>query len=435
MRTMFKLNTIVCLVVLTLALSAPAWAKPVVLKIADGSRWRGETGDLVSLVINERGREVEFSGVLEKAESRYVIVEGDLGKKVILLSDIVSISAGGAKPAEQADNDAGAKPGGDKIGATKRVRPKNDQKVDADYDGPGVFVLPLKGQVGTYVRHEEIEAIGKEADKYGRGQIIILLLETPGGLVTEMEQIHHTLVDLKKRHRVIAWIKEAISAGCATALHCDEIYFMTEGSAGAMTAFAGQTSWQGEELARWLRYAGDWAEEGGRSRYIAEAMIHKPEEVSYDKDPETGEVTWYDDTSGEFVLSDKTKNLVFTASTAAHSGFADGIADTEEELAALLNHPRWHEKSDYGRKIAKDWQDTVARAEREIPKLYARLNYEGTGSGDDRVILGKQIKMWEEMKSWWRRCPNVCRMNGMPPLEAIDRQIQELRRQLQRMNR
>ena len=121
----------------------------------------------------------------------------------------------------------------------KTTRPKRGSRravETGDANQPGVFVLPLKNTVGTYIRHEEMEAIAEEADKYGPGQIIVLILDTPGGSVTETEKIHEVLMKIKKRHRLVAWIKEAISAGCAIALHCDEIYFMKEGSAGAMTA-------------------------------------------------------------------------------------------------------------------------------------------------------------------------------------------------------
>ncbi|MEY4821169.1 MAG: hypothetical protein RLY72_821, partial [Planctomycetota bacterium] len=79
-----------------------------------------------------------------------------------------------------------------------------------------IFIMPWEGTVGEGARHDEIEAIGKEADKIGPHQIIILEVISPGGLVTEGDEIDATLMDLKKRHRVIAWIKEAISAAAFT---------------------------------------------------------------------------------------------------------------------------------------------------------------------------------------------------------------------------
>jgi membrane-bound ClpP family serine protease len=312
-----------------------------------------------------------------------------------------------------------------------------DQVKPRNRNTPGVFVLPLNGTVGVEFRHEEMERIAEEADKYGSGQIIVLLIDSGGGLVTEMEQIHSTLTEIKKRHRLVAWVRQAISAACATAVHCHEIYFMKNGTAGAMTAYNGGTgeAWSGPELERWMQHAGDWMESGGRSRYIAEAMIHAPNMLSYDKDSVTGEVTFYNDLSGEIVLSRSGENLVFTASNALDSGFSDGTASNEEALAELLDLPEWYETSDYGRKIAKQWQDTVESAERELPLLMKRLEYAGTGSGNPVEILGTRIRIYEKFMRWHERCPNCTMIAGLPPKDQLKREIVEMRRDLAKLKK
>jgi ClpP class serine protease len=289
--------------------------------------------------------------------------------------------------------------------------------------------------VGLEFRHEEMEKIAEEADKHGPGQIIVLLIESGGGAVTEMEQIHETLLEIKKRHRLVAWIQEAISAACATAIHCDEIYFMTEGTAGSMTAFAGGQSWQGAQLQKWLNTAGEWMELGGRSPYIGEAMIDDDKLLSYDKDGKTGKVTWYNDLSGEFILSRMDENLTFNSSNALHCGFADGIADTEPQLAKLLDLPKWYEVSDYGREIHEDWMSTVKRAQEDLPRLADELQYKNQSSGDPVKILGTQINIMKQIVQWWDRAPNVCEMSGIPPKEFLERQIAEMRRELARMKK
>jgi ATP-dependent protease ClpP protease subunit len=290
--------------------------------------------------------------------------------------------------------------------------------------------------VGVEIRHQEMELVAEEADKFGPGQIIILMLDSPGGAVVEMEKIHETLADIKKRHRLVGWVRQAISGGCATVMHCDEIYFMTEGTAGAMTAFNPATgqAWTGEEMEEWMRRAGDWMEQGGRSRYIAEAMIHAPALLSYDKDPVTGKVTFYNDLSGRVILSDAEHNLVFNASNALDCGFSDGTADTEEQLAKLLDLPAWNEKTDFARKVANDWSDLVERARNECRRLNARLSYLGTGSGDPVVIIGKRIQIYEDMIKWQDRAPNAV-MGMVPPKEQLEREIKELRKQLSDMRK
>lgn len=424
---MHMMRTVGLCWMLTLVMTAVAAASSIEIRLQDGTRWRGETTDVVELTVRERGSERNYTGRILEVHDLYVVVEVEMAtgssKRPLMRNDILAINTVGSKEEEDsADADS-------RRGSRGSARTVDEAKPNPN--APAIFVLPLKGTVGTYVRHEEIAAVGKMADKYGPGQIIILQLNTPGGLVTEMEQISATLLELKRRHRVIAWIREAISAGCATALHCDEIYFMTEGSAGAMTAFAGDSAWKGEELRKWLETAGRWAEAGGRSPYIAHAMIHHPRMLSYDKDPETGEVTFYPNLSGQFVLSDENDNLVFTSSQAVHSGFAQGIADTEEELAKLLDLDEWYETSQESRRMAREWQRLVETAEIEIPRLAARLDYEGTGTGDDIIVMNKQIQNLRELINWWRRCPNVCTMMGVPPVKQLERAIEELRRAVQ----
>jgi hypothetical protein len=203
-----------------------------------------------------------------------------------------------------------------------------------------------------------------------------------------------------------------------------------------MTAFNSATgqAWKDEELEEWMRRAGDWMEQGGRSRYIAEAMIHAPRLLSYDKDPDTGEVTFRPDLSGEVVLSKADQNLVFNASLALDCGFSDGTADTEEELAQLMDLPAWNEKTDYGRVISEKWVDTVETAQSECRRLNARLNYLGTGSGNPIEIIGKRIQIFEEMIKWQERAPNAVR--GMvPSKEYLEREIKNLRKQLSDMKK
>lgn len=377
-----------------------------------------------------------FVGDIVETTENYVRVKvttGALVKELVFwMNEVASIE----RDIKTETRDSGQPSGPTPVGVTnvETIRGTRGSTIDASKHG--VIVLPLSGMVGIEFRHQEIEAVGKEADRIkeltGISPIIVLDIESGGGLVIEMEKIHQTLVEIRKRHRVVAWIREAISAACATALHCHEIYFRTEGNAGAMTMFAGTRAVQGEELERWLRTAGDWAEYGGRSRYIAEAMIHEPKLLSYDKDPVTGEVTWYNDLSGEFVLSRAGENLSFTVSTALHSGFADGRADTEEELAKLLDLPAWHEVSDFGRRIHKEWNATIERARVEIPRLFGEYQIiQGSSVASNAQKIRQAITLVEELIRWWDRCPNVCEYEfGIPPKDVLERQLRELKKQL-----
>jgi len=418
---------------LALLISSTALAgSSVELRLQDGSKWRGETGTTIQITFMQQSVEVTMEGNLLQVASLYIQVNGTLAgkrvKKTIFKSDIITIKTideGGAiEPETESDT-------------PKKRGPSNSDDTnnsDKDDDSPGVFVLPLEGTVGTFLRHEEIVEIGKHADEFGPGQIIVLKISSNGGLVVESEEIVDTIFELRKRHRVVAWIHKALSAGCSTAMCCEEVYFMTEGVAGSVTTISGGSAIQGDEQELHIQSMVDLALRAGYSEHIARSMKASRFLCSYDKDPETGEVTFYDDLSGEFLLSDENSNLCFNSSNAFHCGFADGIADTEEELAELLQLPKWREIDDYGQRIHDEWSKLVERCEDEVPKLLARLSYKNA-SGSAQQRIGTTISIYKQLIRWHDRCLWPCRLMGVPEPEILEREIEELRKQLADMKR
>jgi hypothetical protein len=413
------------------ASASPFGGQEIVLR--NGQTWRGSIGQEVEITFTENGVSQTLAGTLKKIEKLYLTLSttivGQPADKVIFRSDVTAMKTTGEGVATDREPKQ-------RSGAASAPSAPGTAAVKGE-DGllkspkPGVFVLPLEGTVGIGLRHEEMDEIAKEADKYGPGQIIVFIVDSPGGLVVEGDMIHDSLKEIKKRHRLVAWIREAISGAAFTALHCDEIYFMRVGSLGAITMFAGQTAASGNELQDWLRKCTEVAELGGRDGAAVRAMIHAPLLSSYDKDPVTGKVTFYDSLQGQYVLSDAKDNLVFNASNALDCGFSDGTADTTAELAKLLQLPEWYEISDKGRKLHKDWQDAVKGCQKEVPKIIARMDFKNMSSGDSEAVLGTRISLLKELRSWWDRCENVMKYElGVPPKEQLDRFIKDIQKQI-----
>ncbi len=409
------------------------------VRFPSGQTWRGSLGDTVEVAFVEAGVPQTIVGTLLRADRRLVQVEGEIAGRVavktILVGDVRSmVSIGAASPSPAPS--PGDRPRTPATGGGGPAAAPAAPSPSANSEWPGVFYLPLSGTLGIGMRHDEIEAIGREADKFGPGQIIVLHIDSPGGLVIEGDKVSDTINRIKKNHRVVAWIKEAISGGAFTALHCDENYYMSYGALGAITMFAGQTAASGPQLQAWLERCGEVAEAGGRNRWVVQAMIHAPLMVSYDRDEETGKITYYNTMEGKYVLSDEVNNLTLNATNALHSGYSQGTADSVEELAALMQLPEWKEAADgVGRRIHDDWQRTVKQAQSEVPKLIQRLNYQGSGSGDPSVVLGSQIRILEELIRWYDRCYPVVvyEMNLPQDPEPLRRQLVELRRQMAQM--
>jgi hypothetical protein len=435
-KRIIPFRVILALLSATIAWQSPAFADTHEFRFGNGSSWRGKDGDVVKVVFAENGIEQSIDGQVVMVDGssphRIVLVKGEIAgvfaTKSIFETDIISMATTGS-----GDADVSA----DKPPLRRPTRPATISDPSSEASGatesgsdkPGVFLLPWEGTVGIMARHDEIEEIAAEADKYGPGQIIVLEINSPGGLVMEGDKIHETLMEVKKRHRIIAWIKKAISAGAFTALHCDEIYFMKVGAMGSAVMFAGQTSISGPQLDAWVKDFGDVAEAGGRSRIPAECMVTRTKMASYDKDPETGKVTWYPDMRGEYDISDDTQVLTINAEQAMDSQFIDGIADTEEELAVLLDLPEWHEINDEGRRIHKRWTDNVEACKREVPRIMRDLQIKPED---------QQLVLLEKLLRWYDRCEPVMLYEFNGPgggKDELRRSIERLRRQKARQGR
>jgi hypothetical protein len=408
-----------------LAIGASVMAQSVIVRLPSGKTFRGELNDAVTVTYDNRGIETVFTGALIRDGDLYIVVRGmtatgDVQEKMLFKSELIAVVSASLEDAAEIP---------EAVQDTDATESEDESGTVASENTRGVFVLPLSGMVGTKFRAAEIDTIIEQADAIGPGQTIILLIDSGGGVVTEWELIYESIMSAKGRHRFIAWIKKAISAAAATAIVCEEIYFQTGGVLGAITMHSGGNPVPDQILYKWIEKLQEVVEEGSRSPLLVGPMTMNRFQLSYDKDSETGEVTFYPDMRGEFDLSNQNENLVFNLTNAIHSGFADGKADTVEELAVLLDMDVWHEFGT-GREVAEDWVTLCDKAAHDIPLLWQRRGYKNAGSGQ-AARLGTMININKELIRWWDRCPNVCRYEGgIPPKEYLLQEIEQWKRAL-----
>jgi membrane-bound ClpP family serine protease len=449
-----------------LAVPAPAGAAPQgsgqqQVKFASGTWW-GSPGDRVELSYKDQlsTRTITAKVVTIDVAKGIITIEADFDGKTltrpVFLSNVTAMkTVGAASSAKGAPAPAPAKgaapaPGTPAAPADPKAAPsspsqrKPSGKTDAegyplDEQGyriapkRGVFVLPWAGGVGQTARNEEIDAIAKEADKWGPDQIIVLEVDSPGGLVLEILEISKTLAEVRKRHRVVAWVKKAISAAAVTSMHCDEIYFRTVGSLGAAMMIAGRDSVYGEALDGFRDKIGPVVEEAGRPRAIFEAMVLAKAVLTYTKDPVTGKVEFHDRITGlpgEVVLSDDKDNLTFTASQALDCGFSGGTADSNEELAKLLDLPEWYEISDYGRRKADAWTKLFNECEKDVAYQLERTKIQRAGGELEQLQV--QAESLRAIIKWSKRCKECTFSYDIEAikknLEQVEKRIGEIRK-------
>lgn len=333
---------------------------------------------------------------------------------------------------------APAKPGAPAAGSDGKVDSRGFRLDDRGFrvsPKPGVFVLPWKGGVGQTANAKEIIEIGAEADKWGPGQVIVLDIDSPGGRVTEIFKIIDAIAKVRERHRMVVWVREAISAAAITSMQCDEIYFRKVGALGAAMVINGADSAPPEIVERFRTDVAPVIERNGRPRAVFEAMVLANAVLTYTKDPVTGKVTWHDKVTGlpgEVVLSDEKDNLTFNASNALDSGFSKGTADSEQELAVLLGLQEWHEISDAGRKASAKLVRDYEACEKEMQLLNQSMGVQRSSQVDQ---LKAQIKFVETGLSWAKRCPPCAAnvfgaMDASDVVERLSKELKELKRQL-----
>ncbi|MBC8203250.1 MAG: hypothetical protein H8E91_05420 [Planctomycetes bacterium] len=412
------------------------FAEPVTLTLTDGTVWQGETGNPISLVVKKGRKKTTVEGTLTRNAGQFIVVTTTSRDQVIFLSDIESVSTetnSSTKAPEEIEstNDrAQTEP-------TPKIKPK--AKPEAGKLTKGVFLLPLDGGVGEIIRSTEIRELAEHADQYGPGQILILDINSPGGSVLTGVQMRDLLYDIRKRHRVIAWVDRATSGGAFLSFCCDEIYFRRSSNFGSITMWSGNFQGAAEpEMNAWITQLEGVLAKSSRTPLFAAPMVVFAAQLSYDIDEKTGEITYFDTTEGEFVLSDgqSVEVLSITSEQAEHCGLSDGTADTLEELATLLNLDQWEEVDEEGRKLASTWKVTLEKAGVEIPELYGEFggNVEARTNGE-RIM--KQIKAGKALLSWAKKLGESAMnfglddgfLGGPDRIAAIKRQIKELEQQ------
>jgi len=343
--------------------------------------------------------------------------------------NIAVASQQGTKPAAPS---APAKQGGT---AAKPSSATSKGKDAASAGKKHVFMLPLDGMVGIGLRHDEMEKVEEIADKIGPGQVIILRINSNGGLVIEGDMIAESLTRIKQKHRLVAWVEKAISGGAFTALWCDEMYFMPEAALGSITMLSGRTEVSAVRE-EWKERVAEACAGGGRDPLIGPAMVHSEVELSYEKTPD-GKVTFYPDAKHTYVLSRSNENLDFNAQNAEHCGFSDGTAKTDAELYKLLgvDDPDKYIISDAGKKIAADWQKLIKDCKEKVPLLMRKRQIEGTSEGGVAQLQAR-IKNNQAIIDWFKKCrPEMVYDLGVgeQAIESLKEENEQLRKQVKEL--
>ncbi|MCC6426796.1 MAG: hypothetical protein IT435_08230 [Phycisphaerales bacterium] len=263
-------------------------------------------------------------------------------------SDPAPAPDGDADPATKPDAGTDAAPAPD-ADAAKPTFPSNVRRI---------AILTGEEMVGVQMAAKPLEDAIPLLEKDGVTDVVYKV-NSGGGYLLEIQKISDVLHQkYKPKFRTVAWIQSAISAAAMSSYCLEEIFFMPNGNFGGCTGWSGQlTAVKGRELEEVLLMMEKISARAQRRPEIMRAMqirgnrdtlqellINPPAgELSANIDPRTGEVTWYQDQSGKFVLNPKhgVEILTFDALEAEKFKFSSGTATTHDELARKMGYTEY----------------------------------------------------------------------------------------------
>ncbi len=194
-----------------------------------------------------------------------------------------------------------------------------------------------KDMVGLFMTADAIERAIPLLEKE-KVEIVVFRINSGGGALLEIQKLSDVIeLKYKPKFRVVAWIESAISAAAMTA-HCiEEIYLMPKGNYGACTGWSGQlVAVKGRQLEEVLFMMEKISARGKHDPKIMRAMqIMEPLSCNID---ENGDVQWFQNDSGTYIVNEKERILTFNSETALKYKFSRGTAASIEELGKLMGY-------------------------------------------------------------------------------------------------
>lgn len=411
--------------------TARRWAGGLVATIAAFALFAGPlavlsapAGALAADKVTTKSGQTYEGDIVRELDDGTLFLEISIGeikqRKIIPASDIAAIERDAVSPDDLAEEEEEA-----------RAIPEGATRV---------AFISLEEMVGPYFNKDAIERsvnILKEMPENEKPEIIVFVVDSGGGALYELELIIPYIKDeVRPYFRTVGWIRSAISAAAMTSWIFPEFYMMSEGNIGACTGYrtiGGKTqAMAGEELEEvliWMERVSGW---GGHPPEIMRAM-QVYETLSADID-EDGDVTWYLDDSGEYLVSPENQILTFNSIQAKKFGLSRGTADTKEELADAMGLTEWvevgHEADEYQREFRENVRIAETRTNELLAKMDIAINSATSSPNRDTAerFVGQARRYLRELRSLIRRAPSLELYQGMTPewFDNIDRQLRQI---------
>lgn len=313
-------------------------------------------------------------------------------------------------------------PGGTGAVASGPTSAERDHGVESEVAGPpSYFVVPLHGVVGqeivASVLEEAFEAGLRDGDT-----VLVLDIDSPGGLVSECEEIIN-LLSRERERRSIAYVRRALSAAAIISLACDEIYMHRDATIGAATAIQ-QTVFGAIEVEEkmksvWRATCRRAAEIGGHDPLFAESMVDAKVQLRVVEDNGERKIEQVlrardADLRAGRIITERGKLFTVTAREAEECGLAQGVVDDLEAVAKVApGLSGWKLASTRGTKIVelhnRRFRAAVKRMEEELETAEEEFNLAiEFDPNRQEYRLGRGRRFTRESRAKWLGYTRAC---------------------------
>jgi hypothetical protein len=326
---------------------------------------------------------------------------------------------------------------------------------------PGVYVIPMKGQMGTDIHesiyNEELVELIRKADP----ALIVWELECADRddlMLTQSKREEQSLMDLEQYRRIVTtlqddlrgipqvmWVRDSWGISSVVALAWPDMYMSSKARLrGIQQIYEAGTNWSDTDVrakmvAAWVGIGNGFLERGGYPIELGRAMMNPTHVLSATWKGRN--VNWSLDAQGEYLFdSSDERTATFNAKTAEDFRISDGTADTLDDLLLLIGYREYRvvdgEADDAIRKYIENWRRVYENCKTAAADYQQHM---GWAQGDELVKwLGAARRDLEQILSAMKRYPavevRVQRELGMSQLQ-LELEIDKIKEQLRNRGR
>lgn len=329
-----------------------------------------------------------------------------------------------------------------------------------DPNVPSIYIVPMRGQLGTDVNAVVYEEIVRDI-REKKPDVVVLEIncedinETMAAVLGDVDRQEMGYLDFEESNKLVslfhnelrgvrqvAWIHNAVGMSSVVSLSWREVYMRPSARlAGMMMVLiqSGAKSWtdpdvRAKMMAAWTGQAKSFLERGGHAHELGMAMMDP--EYFLSASWEGRKVRWMLDDSGEFLVDTNDEYPTnFNAKMAEDLCISSGTAQDLDDLALLLGFREYRVVNgvaeDAVNKYITDWRRLLEQAKEEWDNYRKYLSW--AGGEDARQYLGRAKSSLEKILAAMKRYKAVeirlMRERGLTRT-YIEIEIERLREQI-----